>query len=127
MNSHVASPRMCRQYRQSEDEQLWPMAVLTLPVLSADPWLFTVWSIYWRRWICGFEIYKSKSSNIQIQIRRFEISQSQIHCIKKVQIQSKRIQIHRIWQKWLNPDLNPNLDLSTIDEQDMSVGCYQSL
>ena len=28
-----------------------------------------------------------------------------------------QIQIHRIWQKWLNPDLNPNpdLDLPTID------------
>ena len=32
-----ASPRICRQYRQSEDEQLWPMAMLTFHVLSTDP------------------------------------------------------------------------------------------
>ncbi len=56
-----------------------------------------------------------KSSNVQIQIQIQPNFQIQIHSFKKAQIQSKsisnllkicQIQIHLIWEKCLNPDLD---------------------
>ena len=46
----------------------------------------------------------------KVVLAAFLIVYDTIDTISK-KFKSNPIQIHWIWQKWLNPDLNPNLDL----------------